>query len=139
MDPKVFGRGTWFFIFVLIYHFIHLTYKEIDNFFKSKEVKKYSEPDEYYIKIIENKYLELLKKKISIIISSLPCNECKQHSNHAIIENNIYNATSIYVILHFFIELRNNFYNNKIDRLSLKNVINIIENEKKVLREILLE
>lgn len=139
MDPKIFGRGTWFFIFSLIYHFIHLIYNELDTYFKSKEIKSYIKSDDYYIKKIEKKYLELLKKKISIIIASLPCNECKQHSNNAIIENNIYNADSIYIILHFFIELRNKFYVNKIDRLSLKNVINIIKNEKNVLRCILLE
>lgn len=139
MDPKIFGRGTWFFIFVLIYHFIHLTHREFDKYFKNKEINTHVKPDHIYIKNIENKYLELLKHKLSIIISSLPCNECKQHSNDSMIENNIYNSDSIYVILHFFIELRNKFYRNKIDRLALKNVINIITNEKIILRQILLE
>lgn len=139
MDPKIFGRGTWFFIFVMIYHFIHLTYQDIDQYFINKDKRKFIYTDKYYISKIENKYLEKLKHKLSILISALPCNECKLHTNEAMIENNIYNADSIYIILHFFIELRNQFYTNKIDRMSLKNVINIISKEKIFLRQILLE
>lgn len=139
MNPKIFGRGTWFFIFVMIYHFIHLMYQEIDKYFLDKDKDTLTLSDDDYIKNIENKYLEKLKHKLSLIISSLPCNECKMHTNKAMITNNIYNTDSIYTILHFFIELRNQFYTNKIDRLSLKNVINIISNEKNFLRQILLE
>lgn len=140
MDPKIFGRGTWFFIFVMIYHFIHLIYQDIDQYFIDQDKRKIIHTDKNYIKNIENKYLEILKQKLSLLISALPCNECKHHTNDAMIENNIYNADSIYTILHFFIELRNQFYpNNKIDRKTLKNVINIISNEKIFLRQILLE
>lgn len=159
MDPKIFGRGTWFFIFKLIYFFIHNMHKEIDIFFKIKDLmitpnsdpelienvkKKYPEyikniDNNNYIEVIKKNNLEMLKKKISILVSSLPCNECKIHTNECLNVNNIYETDSIYIILHFFIELRNKFYDLKIDRLALKDVSSIIKNEKFLLKQILLE
>lgn len=50
------------------------------------------------------------------MIEGLPCDECRMHSQKIINKNNIYNTDSMYYIFHFFIELRNTFYQNKINR-----------------------
>ncbi len=150
MDPRMFGRGTWVMIFHMIYMFI-LDINQIKIFrIEKKKLSDlpsliqnirsiYINPNldseskndlNMFLIEAEDTILELFKKNINRLIDSLPCNDCKQHTKKYLKKNNLYDEDDIFLFLHFFIELRNYFYHNKIDRKLFKTESEIIENKK---------
>lgn len=98
MNPKIWGRGGWYLIFVIIYYFNNI----LNN---CNDVEIY------------NNNFERLKFIINVIISNLPCKNCQEHCKKNIIDNNIMSTSDPNIFLHFFIELYNAFHiNSKIDR-----------------------
>lgn len=158
MNPHIFGRGSWFIFFQIFYYFIKnlIKKKNYINIIKNKN-KTIEERIEYLNKFNQNYHdfilnntetdliikinkidIEDFKKKLVILISSLPCNDCKNHCFLNMNNNKILESENIYFIFHFFIELRNNFYSNKIDRNFFDTEENIIKNEN-ILFEIIIK
>jgi excinuclease UvrABC ATPase subunit len=161
MKPQLFGRGTWYYIFFLFIYF-NERYKNITNtlrdvkkngkaspqdcknlkiFFEDNEL---SNPTYIYKKTIEElteeaytTNLELLKKRLMRIISSLPCDHCKTHSLEAMALNNIMSSQSFFFIFHFFLVLRNTFYPNQIDRRMFESVDDLEKNKQKLLFQLI--
>lgn len=128
MNPKLFGRGSWYFLFFVFYEYFEKEQKEICSL-KNNIVSK-KNIDENFEERIRINNLESLKKKINIMIEGLPCDECRMHTKIFLNKNNIYNSTSMYYIFHFFIELRNSFYENKIQRSMFDNPKDCIKNKE---------
>lgn len=153
MKPELFGRGSWYFIFKFFFLYnkkLIDQYELFDMIREKKEFdKKLDEMRSIYFKnnilfsynFIKNAsaeeirnnadhYItEELKKKINYIINGLPCEECKTHAKEHISKNNIYESDSFLYIFHFFIELRNRFYPNEIDRSLFETKDDLIKNE----------
>ncbi|BAO49428.1 sulfhydryl oxidase [Alphaentomopoxvirus acuprea] len=87
MDTQKWGRGAWLLIFVRIYYTINIINK--DNY---------------------NYELELLKKTLYLLCTSLPCPACSNHAKTNIYNNSIMSELDINRILHFFIEFYNQFH-----------------------------
>lgn len=161
MKPQLFGRGTWYYIFFIFVYFneryknIITTLKEVKKsgkpsiqdcknlkiFFGDHEI---SSPKYIYKKtldeLIEEAYtlnLELLKKRLMRIVSSLPCEHCKMHSIEAMTLNNVMSSQSFFFIFHFFLVLRNSFYPNKIDRRLFESVDDLEKNKKDLLFQLI--
>jgi hypothetical protein len=97
MNPKIWGRGGWCYLFTIIYYYINI----LNN----------CNSQIYYIKFEELKFL------IYIYVSNLPCKLCVEHSIQNINKNNIMSTNDPNIVLHMFIQLYNEFHpNNKIDR-----------------------
>ncbi|QKE44557.1 putative FAD-linked sulfhydryl oxidase [Yalta virus] len=161
MEPKLFGRGTWYFIFKILFYFYKQERKQIDIilyirsketydsnldnlrriFFKDNDLLTYEkiqkENKDDLINIVKRTNVEQLKKKIHYIIHSLPCEECKQHSLRHIGVNHIFESISFFYIFHFFLELRNRFYPNVIQRTMFNNGKDLLRNEKMLLQKLL--
>lgn len=161
MKPVLFGRGTWCFIFETLIYFYEQEIKHIklillikskkaydpeleykrkiyfkDNIFLSyKKIQKGNQED--LIKVLKHVNIEHLKKKINYIINSLPCEECKQHSLMHMSANQIYNSNCFFYIFHFFLELRNHFYNNPIDRSLFNNGNDLLKNKKLLFQKLI--
>lgn len=150
MNPSLFGRGTWVLFFQFFFYFIKNLNKKKNYLLIIKNDNKTIEERTKYLNKFNNIYhdfilnktekeiidkmykndTENLKKKLVILISSLPCHECKNHCLENMEINKILNSDSIFYIFHFFIELRNIFYNNKIDRTLFNTEESILNNEK---------
>lgn len=154
MKPELFGRGSWYFIFKIFYYYknqeeqcVNLvksikdkkTYdKKLDAaikiFFKNNKNFTYDIIKEFkledLIKKVKVYNIEQLKKKLSYIINGLPCEECKQHALEHMSNNNIHNSIDFLYIFHFFIELRNHFYSNKINRELFDSIEDLSKNEQ---------
>lgn len=154
MQPTLFGRGTWYFIFKILYYFYRQEKKNIELVLLIKNTSGFDENlnrlryvyfnnnifftyesiqkgnTDNLIALIKYNNIEQLKKKLNHIIQGLPCEECKQHSLALMKANNIFNSQCFFYIFHFFIELRNKFYSNIIDRSLFNTDFDIIKNEK---------
>ncbi|AKS26456.1 putative FAD-linked sulfhydryl oxidase [Diachasmimorpha longicaudata entomopoxvirus] len=101
MNPVIWGRGTWVFLFIFIYRFRNG--KDIEDF----------------------KYL------LNIFLGSLPCEECKTNCMESMNKNKIYDTDDFLVIFHFFLELYNKFHKqNPIDRTRFENYAELETNKK---------
>lgn len=136
MNPHIFGRGSWiiFFQFFFFYMKNLIKKKNYINLIKDKNnsleirtktLENFKPEYHYFIlnhdeeEIIEKMYkndLENFKKKLVILVSSLPCNDCVEHCLRNMNKNKVLESECFFYILHFFIELRNMFYTNKINR-----------------------
>lgn len=163
MKPELFGRGSWYLIFTTFYYYqdklnkymlkiknikeslnhdnskhIEIEIKKIfthPSLIKIENIKKLNLKELYII--INNSIMEILKNKILLIINSLPCLQCKDHSILLLNKNNILNTNSFLYMFHFFIELRNSFYPNKIDRALFNNMSDISQNKDYLLFNII--
>lgn len=152
MKPELFGRGSWYFIFKMFFYYINKEKQEIDLILSIKSKKEYDEKLDSVRKILLKdslfsynyilktdikelinvlKYfnVESLKSKLNLIINGLPCEECKQHALKHMSINNVFNSNCFFYIFHFFLELRNRFYENKIDRALFETEEDFIKNE----------
>lgn len=152
MKPELFGRGSWYFIFKMFFYYINKEKQEIDLILSIKSKKEYDEKLDSVRKILLKdslfsynyilktdikelinvlKYfnVESLKSKLNLIINGLPCEECKQHALKHMSINNVFNSNCFFYIFHFFLELRNKFYENKIDRALFETEEDFIKNE----------
>lgn len=151
MDPKLFGRGTWIFLFVLIY-FFGVDIILIEEFENNKNDLKILINSINSINITENNNLEnrqlflsnlkysimqVMKHRLRIMLKALPCNKCINHTFINIKNNNVFDSDNFLYIFHFFIELRNNFYINKIDRSLFNTNNDFINNKKKLFHSLL--
>jgi hypothetical protein len=140
MKPELFGRGSWYFIFKIFFYYMNKEKQILELFTLIKSNNCYDEKLDSirkallndnstfsynYIlktnleelnKVLKLYNVESLKKRLNIIINSLPCEECRQHALKHMQVNNIFNSDCFFYIFHFFLELRNKFYDNKIDR-----------------------
>lgn len=110
------------------------SFQEIKTrFFKLDSTITYSffeREDEYVlVRLIKRLNVEQLKKKLSYVINALPCEECKQHSLHHMNANRIFESSSFFYIFHFFLELRNRFYENEIKRTLFNTRDDLLKNE----------
>lgn len=161
MQPKLFGRGTWYFIFKILFYYYKQERKHIEIILliKAKEsydnnldnFRKFFFKDNIFltyekiqqgnqndlINIVKQLNIEHLKKKIHYIINSLPCEECKQHSLMHMNANQIFNSNCFFYIFHFFLELRNQFYPNIINRSLFNNGNDFINNEKMLFEKLI--
>lgn len=158
MDPKLFGTGTWAMIFHMIYMFIFdleqikkletqsYDLQTINRILESltsvriniqEDFISSSHTNNILIPNIKNNILELFKKRLSVVIDALPCNVCRSHSQNDLNVNKIFEQEDIFVILHFFIELRNSFYENKINREEFSTSDKIIRNKMHLFKIIL--
>lgn len=97
MNPKIWGSGGWYLIFVIIYYY--------NNILNNCDILAYTN------------IFEELKSLIYDIISNLPCKMCSAHCISNMATNNIMSTTDPNIFLHFFIELYNGFHiNSKINR-----------------------
>lgn len=153
MKPELFGRGAWLFIFKLFFYYskkiieqnelVNLIRQEEEFnkklehvryvFFKDNILFSYNYLKNGNLKTIKNNIeqynTEHLKNKLSKIINSLPCEECKTHATEHIHINHVYNSDSFFYIFHFFLELRNRFYKNTIDRNLFETYDDFTKNE----------
>lgn len=153
MDPKLFGRGSWYFIFNILFYF-NLRFRNIQLLIN--DIKRENFPTSDFKKRLFNLFphnsslssinyilqtsiqelneeceidnLELLKKRLMQIINGLPCANCRKHSLKAMEDNSIMSSSSFLYIFHFFIELRNKFYKKKIDRTMFDTTVDLEKN-----------
>lgn len=164
MEPEIFGRGSWLFIFQMLFYYYNILdqgFNYLSNIKASHNIKNIEnleniEIDNTEIKkifgsiskiqkldletsynIFNNIIIEDLKKKIMTVISGLPCQQCKEHSLQNLNMNNIFNTTSFLYIFHFFIDFRNLFYLNKIDRKLINNFTDIGLQERNIIYNII--
>lgn len=152
MKPELFGRGSWYFIFKIFFYYLNKQKQERELILLIKS-KGYDEKLDSlrktllkedsiftynYIlnnniedleKDLQHNNIESLKKKLNLIINGLPCDECRQHALKHMHVNNIFNSDSFFYIFHFFLELRNRFYENRIDRALFETEEDFIKNE----------
>lgn len=154
MDPHIFGRGTWILLFTFLYLFgddILFIKKAInDELITIDEIKKKIqtitlikdklEHNERLTYLNDLKYtlMEIFMRYLNILLKALPCNHCVKHTLEGLKNNKILDTPSFFIIFHFFIELRNSFYINKIDR-RLFNTIDNINKNKPIIFNILLK
>lgn len=149
MNPHIFGRGSW----VIFFQFFFFNIKNVikkKNYIKIIKDKNNSSetrtkvleifrPEYHHFilnndetDIIEKMYkndLENFKKKLVMLVTSLPCNECVEHCLKNMNKNKVLESDCFFYILHFFIELRNLFYSNKINRTLFDDEDNLEKNE----------
>lgn len=160
MEPGLFGRGSWAFIFYILYFFID-DLKKIDNYIKKNDefdfklssvnlkIEDTDDNDTDNTKInnfiksldkdgkdeivlfLKEKIFDLVEKKITTLLYSLPCSTCIEHSikNLEKNKNNVFESRDFLNVFHFFLELRNSFYENQIDRKLFDSYQDVIENK----------
>lgn len=153
MKPELFGRGSWYFIFKIFFYYMNKERQIKDLFKRIKLNNSYDEKLETIRKALLNnnstftyQYIletnlddleqkvklynvESLKKRLNLIINGLPCEECKEHALKHMQINNVFNSNCFFYIFHFFLELRNRFYENEIDRGLFETEQDFIKNE----------
>lgn len=74
--------------------------------------------------------VEEIKYILEIIINSLPCSDCRNHTFEHMKKNKIFESTVLLYIFHFFVELYNKFHTKKIDRTKFDDELNFKLNKK---------
>ncbi|WZD66020.1 putative IMV redox protein [Bovine papular stomatitis virus] len=78
MEPRFWGRAIWTVIFIVLHRFE------------------------------EHRDLELCKRQLYVICSTLPCIACRRHATAAMEKNNVLSSDDPNFVLFFFISLFNN-------------------------------